>query len=92
MDAQTRVELDKGIEELQSTLGEFKKTNRLALIDPFKSILTNPELIVGSQTLLLCSLSYVFATMMINVMEATLGLMTLVCCTTEKRKANRLWD
>ncbi|KAK0186249.1 hypothetical protein F5146DRAFT_1065188 [Armillaria mellea] len=93
MDAQTRVELDKAIEELQSTLGEFKNTNRLALINPFKPILKNPDLVVGSQTLPLRSLyvSYVFATTMINVAEATLGLMSLVSDTMEKRKANRLW-
>ncbi|KAK0471132.1 hypothetical protein IW261DRAFT_1513189 [Armillaria novae-zelandiae] len=93
MDAQTRTELDKAIEELQSTLGDFKSTNRLALINPFKPILKNPELVVGSQTLPLRSLyvSYVFATTMINVAEATLGLMSLVGDTMEKRKANRLW-
>ncbi|PBL04204.1 hypothetical protein ARMGADRAFT_1070675 [Armillaria gallica] len=86
----TRVELDTAIEELQSTLSEFKKINRLALINPFKPIVINPELIVGSQTLLLRSLSYVFATT-ISVAEATLGLMALMSDTMEKRKANRLW-
>ncbi|KAK0493580.1 hypothetical protein EDD18DRAFT_1405386, partial [Armillaria luteobubalina] len=93
MDAQTRMELDKAIEDLQSTLGDFKNTNRLALINPFKPILKNPEIVVGSQTLPLRSLyvSYVFATTMINIAEATLGLMSLVGDTMEKRKANRLW-
>ncbi|KAG7440200.1 uncharacterized protein BT62DRAFT_1012986 [Guyanagaster necrorhizus] len=93
MDAQMRVGLDKAIEELQSSLGEFKKTNRLALINPFRPILNNRELTQGSQTLPLRSLyvSYVFATTMINVGEASLGLMTLVSDTMEKRKANRLW-
>ncbi|KAK0199602.1 hypothetical protein DFS33DRAFT_1267811 [Desarmillaria ectypa] len=93
MDAQTRMELDKAIEGLQSSLDEFKRTNRLALINPFIPILNNPELTEGSQTVPLRSLyvSYVFATTMINVAEATLGLMTLVSDTMEKRKANRLW-
>ncbi|SJK99663.1 uncharacterized protein ARMOST_02971 [Armillaria ostoyae] len=62
MDTQTRVDLDKAIEELQSTLREFKKINRLAQIYLFKPILKNPELIVGSQTLPLRSL-YVSDTM-----------------------------
>lgn len=54
MDAQTRMELHKAIKELQSTLSKFKKTNRLAQISPYKPILDNHELIVGSQALLLC--------------------------------------
>ncbi len=52
---QTLVELDNANEELQSTLDEFKKTNRLARINPFKPILKNPKLIIGSQALLLRS-------------------------------------
>ncbi|KAJ7595105.1 hypothetical protein C8J56DRAFT_1013068 [Mycena floridula] len=88
------IDLDKAAEELRLAVSNFKETSRLTLLEPYEAMIVQCGDSAKEQIALpLRSLyvSYVFASNLIGVAEAALGIMESVANITAKRTKNRLW-
>lgn len=90
-------DLDAALERLRTALEEFKNSRRLQLLQPFESVLedarTSEPLRLRPSAVPLRSLyvSFVFATSLVVLADAIIGLMEYVQLTAHKRRKNRLW-
>lgn len=85
--------LDEAQVHLQDTLEKFKSDDRLALLGPYKDLLSAVKTRAEAETLPLRSLysCYVFAANLISTSQSTSSLLVYIQSTAARRTRNRLW-
>jgi hypothetical protein len=92
-DERIQHDLQESIDQLSTTLAEFKDTKRQAFVDPYMDIIKQARTPKEQEVLPLrfLYLSLVFAANLIVFATGTLAFMKLVKDTMAKRKNNRIW-